>query len=242
MPLKSVLPQLPLRISSLLPAGRKKRTREDFQKRSVSIESRLSTTSSVNEFINLKVKNIEDEMKYYTRLKQDIFLSFRTNEITEKQYEDGLQDLQKGLAELHDEEAVLKRQRKLLEEDIADEMPLYSDVEEAYRNILVSKVAAASSNQSRRGHKFDKSRFRRQVKQFYGSSQEIRSGKTSENQSFCVIFGWLPQGSTSAAHLVPKSLNSGELEYLFGVQDDRMLSDPRVGMLSKAFLFTKANL
>jgi hypothetical protein len=121
-------------------------------------------------------------------------------------------------------------------------MPLYSDVDEAYRNILLSKVARASGKQSRQQHKFDKSMFRRKVKEFYGSSREISDGTTTNYQSFCVLFGWLPQGSTAVAHLVPKSLNSGELQYLFGVDDDSMLSDPRVGTLSKAFLIAKANL
>jgi hypothetical protein len=242
MPPKRVPLEIPQRVSSLLPAAQRKRTLEDFQKRTVSIESRLSTTSSVNEFINLKVENVEEDIRCYIELKQDIFESFRAKQITEKQHQEGLQDLQNKLTELKNEESVLKKQRKLLEEDVTDEMPLYSDVDEAYRNILLSKVAGASGKQSRQQHKFDKSTFRRKVKDFYGSSREISVGTTTEYESFCVLFGWLPQGSTAAAHLVPKSLNSRELQYLFGVDDDSMLSDPRVGTLSKAFLIAKANL
>jgi hypothetical protein len=243
MPAKVATLQLFQSISSLLPAAQKKRTLEDLQKRSASIESRLSTTSSVNEFVNLKVENVEEDIRCCTKLKQDIFESFRAKQITEKQHQDGLQDLQNKLTESENEESVLKKQRKLLEEDITDEMPLYSDIDKAYRNILLSKVAAASDNQSRPQHKFDKSIFRRRVKQFYGCSREIAiGGKETMDESFCVLFGWLPQGSTSAAHLVPKSLNSGEVQYLFGVDDNSMLSDPRVGTLSKSLLTTKANL
>lgn len=110
--------------------------------------------------------------------------------------------------------------------------------EDAYRNISLSKVIAASNSQSQQKQKFDKSTFRRKVKDFYGSSRDTED---QGMQSFCVVFGWLPQGLTSAAHLVPKSLNSGELQHLFGVDDNSMLSDPRVGMLSKAFLIIKAN-
>lgn len=241
MPLKGASLQILPRIASLLPAKKNKRTLEDFQKRSASVESRLSTTSSVNEFINLRVETVEDDIRCYTKLKQDIFESFCAKQITAKQHQDGLQDLQNILAECKNEESVLKKQRKILEEDIASELPLYSDIDKAYKNILLSKVMAATSKQSKQQHKFDKSTFRRKVKRFYGSSRQIPSGNGIAVQSFCVLSGWVSE-STSAAHLVPKSLNSGELEYLFGIDDNTMLSDPRVGTLSNAFLPIKANL
>lgn len=233
---KQVLP-FSLGVSAILPASLKKRTLEEFQQRSVSMDSRISTASSVNDFIDLKVEKVEAHIASFTSLKQELFVSFRAKEITEKQYEDGLDELQKELGQLDKEESVLKRQRKLLEEDIEDEMPLYSDLDEAYRRILITKVAAASGKQPKREHKFDKSRFRRQVKRFYGSEREILDGEDPVEESFCVLFGWLPLGSSSAAHLVPKSLDSGELQYLFGVNDTSMLSDPRVGMFFNAFPF-----
>lgn len=191
------------------------------------MESRLSTTSSVNEFINLRVETVEDDIRSYTKLKQDIFESFCAKQITEIQHQDGLQDLQNKLVECKNEESVLKKQRKILEEDIASELPLYSDIDKAYKNILVSKVMAATSKQSKQQHQFDKSTFRRKVKRFYGTSRQTPTGIV---QSFCAVFGWVPKDTAVAAHLVPKSLNSGELEYLFGVNDNAMLSDPRVAI------------
>jgi hypothetical protein len=108
-------------------------------------------------------------------------------------------------------------------------MPLYSDIDEAYKNILLSKMVVASNKQSR--HKFYKSAFRGKVKQFYDNWREIAHGDTTQEEYFCVLFGWLPQRSMPAQYLVHESLNSEELQYLFGVDNDRMLSDPRVGRL-----------
>ena len=65
---KKVLP-LSLGVSAILPASLKKRTLEKFQQRSVSMDSRLSTASSVNDFIDLKVENVKAHIADFTSLK-----------------------------------------------------------------------------------------------------------------------------------------------------------------------------
>jgi hypothetical protein len=64
------------------------------------------------------------------------------------------------------------------------------------------------------------------VLSFYGA---IRHRNTGFVEKYCHLTGWLPEKQVKCAHLVPKSLESDELAYIFGVRET-VLSEPRDGM------------
>lgn len=204
------------------------------------MESTSPTTSSISNYINLKVENIQHDIKCYTQLKQTIFETLYTKQVTEKQYLDKLQNLENTLKNFKKERSFLDKQRRLLEEDLAEQMPLCPDIDEAYKNIIRSKIIVTPYKQPRR---FNNSTFFGAVTRFYDSRRRIRHGNSVKEEYFCALFGWLHQRAMPTPYLVPKSLNSEELLYLFGVGDDSMFSDPRIGKSRVLFFYlTKTNI
>lgn len=121
---------------------------------------------------------------------------------------------------------VIKRQRKTFAEDLAEQVPR-QDIEDAYTQTMVRKVMAATGKPKKSN--LNQSKFRKAVEEYYGHDK-------SESQGMCCpLTGWSPSGDLRAAHIVPKSLSSEELSYLFGV-GDAILSDPRNGTFFHDYL------
>lgn len=113
-----------------------------------------------------------------------------------------------------EEIVVLKRQRKMVEEDIEDEMPQRQDLEAAYASVLSAKVISATAKQSKSD--FDQSEFKKDVVKYCGARKmDETDGKRP--LTYCHLSGWWDKNQVKAAHLVRKSLQSEELAYLFGV-------------------------
>ena len=121
----------------------------------------------------------------------------------------------------------LKRQKKAISDDIDEVMPQYSTIESAYCSILTTKIMSASGKQ-RKGRRFNQSEYSKAVLSFYGAERRRSSGTI---EKYCHLTGWQNAALVKCAHLVPKSLESDELAYLFGVRET-VLSEPRNGMFT----------
>ena len=89
---------------------------------------------------------------------------------------------------------------------------------------------AASAKIKKR--KFDQVKFRAAAIAFYSAGRrylgpgEYQKDTEKYTQAYCHLSGWADAKTVKAAHIVPKSLESPELSYIFGV-GDAVLSDPR---------------
>ncbi len=127
------------------------------------------------------------------------------------------------------EYVTLKRQRRLIEEDMLEETPL-KKADEAY-SISIGRrirIATALSKRERNLKKHIQDSFRAEVEKYYGVV-ERNKGNKKDKYVYCVVTKrWYPSAIMKAAHIVPKALESEELSHLFGAPNVN-LSDPRNG-------------
>lgn len=117
----------------------------------------------------------------------------------------------------------VKRQRKLLEEDLP-ERPDSKQLEEAYAESMMQRLLVATSKQPKK--KFVTGEFRRAVMDYYGAAAEVNGIQMLH----CPLAGWVVPEDVKFAHIVPKILSSEELSHLYGV-GDLPLRDPKNGTL-----------
>jgi predicted restriction endonuclease len=91
-------------------------------------------------------------------------------------------------------------------EDINDTLPQHDTIQNAYTSLIVNKVMAASKHS---GRNFDQKAFRNKVCDYYQAIRAVDGHEVRNELDGSVV---------KAAHLVPKSLMSEELSYLFGVE------------------------
>ena len=111
-------------------------------------------------------------------------------------------------------------------------MPSYARLEDAYGEILMNRVMAATAKPGKK--RYNQSAFKKRVIAFCGAERD------SENDGdigsiWCHLTGWQTLEDVKAAHIVPKSLESSELSYLFGA-NEVMLSDGNNGITVKTTL------
>ncbi|KAL9106771.1 MAG: hypothetical protein Q9187_008520 [Circinaria calcarea] len=119
---------------------------------------------------------------------------------------------------------VLKRQKKIVKEDLEDEKPSHSKPEDAYACVIASKGMAPFGKQKK--YKSNQSWFKSNAVQYYNASKVVDADEDPQTLLYCHLSGWHPEKYVTAAHIVPKSLQSEESSYLFGV-GEAVLSDPR---------------
>jgi len=219
-------PSIPERFSSLVPNSHKTEM-ETLSKRRVSAMSQLSVASSTNDFINAKIENLEAEIAINRNYKLFFQGAKRRKTLTNDEYNDSIKDLELEVKEQENQLMVIRRQHKIISEDIDEVLPEYSTIEGAYSSVLMAKIMFASSKQ-RKEKKFNQSAYSKNVLSFYGAE---RQGGNEAVEKYCHITGWQPGKFVKCAHLVPKSLESDELAYLFGVRET-VLSEPRNGMFT----------
>jgi hypothetical protein len=189
--------------------------------------SQLSTTSTTDDFIDAKIASISVDLEVNGKFK-DYFESAKKRKVfTDEEYDDAVRELQSEVDQKERELTTLKRQKRAIAQDIDEVLPQYTTIEGAYLSVLMTKIMSASSKQ--RGRKsFDQSAYSKAVLLFYGAVRYTDAGNV---EKYCHLTGWLPEKHVKCAHLVPKSLESDELAYLFGVRE-AVLSEPRNGMFA----------
>jgi hypothetical protein len=222
-------PPIPERFSSLVPQGYQNEMQQLTQ-RSVSAQtamSHLSTASSTSDFIEAKIESISSDLDVNGKFKEIFEIAKKRKAFTDEEYDDAMRELKSEVDQKERELLTLKRQKKAISDDIDEVLPQYSTIEDAYSSVLMTKIMSASSKQ-RKGKPFDQSAFSKAVLSFYGAKRHATGGHV---EKFCHLTGWQPWNHVKCAHLVPKSLESDELAYLFGVRET-VLSDPRNGMFA----------
>jgi hypothetical protein len=225
-------PPIPERYSCLVPLS-DLNDMEILSKRTASAMAEISqpsTTSSTNDFVDAKIESISADLAVNSKFK-DYFESARKYKVlTDEEYDDAVEELKSETSRKERELITLKRQKKIISDDIDEVLSQYSTMENAYSSVLMIKMMSASSKQ-RRGKTCDQSTYAQAVLSFYNA---VRHKKSGNIEKYCHLTGWQPEKSVKCAHLVPKSLESDELAYLFGVRET-VLSEPRNGMFTTIY-------
>lgn len=212
-------PTMAEKFSELLPIGAQQRL-ERTKSRQVSAASNVSGASDTSEFLEARVNYLSTEKDILSVYRQALH-DLPSTQLDEASMRQELKDLATRASPLDKELRVVKRQRKILEEDLAEELPYYDDVATAYAKILNEKTMAASAKPEK-WKKFDRKQFRRDILEFYGAE------RNNGSEVYCHVLGWRISEQVKAAHLVPRSLQGEELSYLFGV-GEMVVSDKRNG-------------
>jgi hypothetical protein len=244
-------PIIPERLSTLLPAAWQQ-CLDEIKARRVSGSSNLTTAS---DFLEEQIRTLSSDLDYVRAYRTG--LRKESDRIPKRDLDEEVHEIEEVEDDRQESLAVFKRQRKIIEEDLAEEAakilppepttpektpakaPQYTTpekpdqpvprevIKQAFANSIVERVMTASSRQKK--SKFDQASFRRSVEEFYGA---VKYGEKGEKLAVhCAVTGWQEPSLVKAAHIVPKSLKSDELAYLFGV-GEIMLKDPRNGKLS----------
>ena len=222
-------PPIPERYSFIVPPSGLK-DMEILSKRTASAMtaiSQLSTTSSTNDFLDAKIESISADLAVNSKFKDYFENAKKRTALADEDYDDAVKELELEVNQKERELITLRRQKKIISDDIDEVLPQYSTIEGAYSSVLMAKIMPASGKQ-RKGKKFDQSAYSKAVLSFYGAIRRTDSGLV---EKYCHLTGWQPEKHVKCAHLVPKSLESDELAYLFGVRET-VLSEPRNGMFA----------
>lgn len=191
--------------------------------RQVSAASTLSTVSSTHDFVESKIEDVKIALEYNDKLRSGLKEAWSDGMIPNDVYQNLMEQIEHENRPREKEIVVLKRQKKFLIEDLDDSIrPVREKLEDAYASLIVDKVMSTTAKQ-----KMKKSKFKREVLEYYHASKMINNKK----HAWCHLLGWHDAEFIKAAHIVPKSLQSEEVSYLFGV-GEAILSSPRNGMLT----------
>ena len=200
---------------------------EKLSKRTASAESalfQLSATSSTYDFINAKIESISADLAVNNKFRVLFQIAKKRKVLTNGEYNDAVRELESEVGQKERELMTLKRQKKSISDDMDEILPQYSAIGDAYSSLLMTKIMSASGKQ-RRGRSFNQSAYSKAVLSFYGAERCTSSG---DRENYCHLTGWQSAKLVKCAHIVPKSLESDELAYLFGVRE-AVLSEPRNG-------------
>ena len=202
----------------------RKRELSDIQSHQASFASTVSASSDISEFLDMKMKCLASEAEYTKHFSEGLLDLKDKCEIPSDQLDDELKMALEKRRKIKDELFATRRQRLLLEEDM-DQPGLFNRLEDAYANSIMNRVMSATCRLVRQ--KLYQSAFRKGLENYYDATQITDDG---ERQVWCLVTGWHESTQVKAAHIIPKSLSSGELEYLYGSGGD-IPSDYRNGLM-----------
>lgn len=229
---------IPKHISTLLSAEAKGKM-TDIRKRKLSVMSTRATSSNVSEFLDAKIHELELEFEYTEQYRNALMKAYETNTLSEKDWNRTRKEIRANVERDKKEYIALKPQRHLLEEDF-DEDSAEENLEYAYAKAMVNRVKMPkqlnTKEKNLKSHVQEK--FRKEVVKYYG----VESSNEGQSFLWCAVTqrDWKPK-ETKAAHIVPKTLESEELAYLFGA-GEMDLSDPRNGTFFLLPLLKKQGL
>ena len=219
------------RYSSLLSVLRQSGL-NDIKKRKVSASLRVSTASSAAEFVVSKIEDISLVIEYIDEMRKGLNGAFDGGNLPVLQYTEAIEDVEKYSKLKERELVVLKRQKKSIKDDLEENVPSHARLEDAYANIIMNKVMTAAAKQKKK--KYNQSAFKKRVIALYGAERDSENDGDIDSL-WCHLTGWQALADVKAAHIVPKSLESTELSYLFGV-GEVMLSDANNGIIVRNIL------
>ena len=186
----------------------------------------VSSASSAAEFVVSKIEDVSLGIEYVDEMRKGLKEAFDDGNLPASQYKDAIEDVEKYSKPKEREIVVLKRQKKLIKDDLEENLPSHTRLEDAYANIIMNKVMAATAKLKKK--RYNQSAFKKGVIIFYGAERDSENDGEIDSL-WCHLTGWQALADVKAAHIVPKSLESNELSYLFGA-GEVMLSDANNGM------------
>ena len=193
------------------------------QARSVSAASTISSRLTVSELLEAKIGEINGELDCVAEYHRSLKDALASKTLTKRKFDEELEALEEGKADLHEELVTINRQRKTLEEDLAVKSGT-TRRDDAYAESIMQRVMAVTAKPSKK--KFPKKHFRKNVEDYYGAAALMDGVK----KVHCPLAGWIESASAKCAYIVPRILSSDELSHLYGVRDLHLL-DPRNGTL-----------
>jgi hypothetical protein len=227
-------PFIPERYSSLMPAARQEKL-QDVKQRSSSLASQISLNSTASEFLEAKIRGVETEIEYITNYRTGLHEAFEAQNMGKAAFQEAMREVETGARPIEREAVLLKRQKKSLAEDLAEDMNKYETVDEAYVTSIIVKTMSAGTQQRRN---FNQTNFRKAVLEYYGA---IKIDAAKQEERYCHLTGWHNKTDIKAAHVVPKALESEELSHLFGV-GEALLMDPKNGPSLNIYLHLQRKL
>lgn len=195
----------------------------------------VSIKSTPEEFINAKVEALQAE--YDLGDTQETYYKDALNEgsITEAQFQEASKWIpnRQELDAIQGNLTVLKRQRKFIEDDLAEVPPPQNPhLDDAYISLMIARIESACSKAPKSGTIINSQKLKANVLEYYAGS---RTTEDSQIEEYCMLTGWyapLPKTPVKAAHLVPRSLEGEDLNYLFGITGgEQVLSSPENSLL-----------
>jgi hypothetical protein len=142
-------PPIPERYSSIVPPSGLK-DMEILSKRTASAMtaiSQLSTTSSTNDFLDAKIESISADLAFNSKFKDYFENAKKRKALADEDYDDAVKELELEVNQKERELITLRRQKKIISDDIDEVLPQYSTVEGAYSSVLMAKIMSASGKQ-----------------------------------------------------------------------------------------------
>jgi hypothetical protein len=184
----------------------------------------MSIASTVSEFLEEKIKAHQCDLDILTASIAGLQGARQDNIIDGKGYAKAAAPFIQESSGINKELSILIKQRKLVSEDMENELvvkkrrvndyqPSTEFYERAYTSTIIPRIMSATALPKK--HKFRTEVFRANVFDAY-DALEVKDGF---ERAWCHLSGWWDKRLVKAAHLVPKSLKPSEVAYLFGVQE-----------------------
>ena len=186
------------------------------KQRSLGSDQNAQEYRSVSDFLEDRIQHLTNDIEYIDSAHKSLNCALENSTLSAKEFRDALRPFMPPICLITKELKTLKRQRKLITEDMDEEVAIKKRqltgpsatglYLKAYTDSIVQRVMTACKQKTRK--KFDASQFKKSVNEYYGISKE---------RGYCQITGdfFMPR-KTKAAHIVPKSLTGDEISYLFG--------------------------
>ncbi|KAJ5241048.1 uncharacterized protein N7469_002639 [Penicillium citrinum] len=226
----SRIPEVPPVILSRLP----KSLYDDLvvrRQRNIDLSQNTQDYRCVSDFLEDRIKLLTNDIQYIESAHRGLGFALDNLSLSAKEFRDALRPFIPPSRLISKELRNLKRQKKLISEDLEDEVAVRKRQRtgpsatglylRAYTDSMLQRVMAACGK--RKPQKtFNARQFKHSVNEYYG----IEKGS-----GFCQIIGCeFIADDVKAAHIVPKSLTGEEISYLFGGEIVVSL-DPRNGWL-----------
>ncbi|CRG90141.1 Pc12g04220 [Talaromyces islandicus] len=230
---------IPERVSSLAPPSLRLKAREAElrqQRHASTISSFSFASSTVSEFLEERVKACEYEFASSTAQLEIIQHTRQNQDLDSAEYQALSHPLLEHLSRLTTEKQLLKKQSKLIRDDLGEEVerkkarqtePGVDFYERAYLDSIIPRIMGATNKQEKSS--FNNARFRDAVLNAYNAVTHNGPVKLA----WCHLAGvWEDAKKVKAAHLVPKSLSRREVAYFFGAEEvsEDFFYDWRLGL------------
>lgn len=219
-------PKIPVPVFFILPTQIKTQLR-NIKKRKVSAISTQSASSTVRQFLNAKVCQLELDIDYASHYRAGLKKAYESKILSGADWDRIRTEIETHDSEVKKEFVTLNRQRKIIEDDLEEIKNVYT-IQHAYAKIMVNRISISRRSDHNLKKNPEEKLFRFQLIRYY-QVQEIEQG---QKWCYCVATGrWWQSKDVKATHIVPKSLESEELAYMFGA-GELNLSEPRNGIYS----------